>query len=130
MRKAVVMLLMLWLAAGHPLAGSLYAQQSLADLSDFMARVDDVTYADAGGGALTLAGRKIKSRAYGRIGVEEVAAVWQAQSAVNDESKRLKAMRKQLFDGLDAAGKRLVNESTSRATGSSRTSAPTAPASS
>lgn len=83
---------------------------SLADLNDFMTRVDDVTFADAGGGALTLGGRKIKGRGYGRIGVEEIAAVWQAQSGPNAEVKRLKAARKQLVDHLDAEAKRRANE--------------------
>jgi len=82
---------------------------SLADLNDFMARADDVTYSDASGGALTLGGRKIKGRAYGRIGVEEVAAVWQAQSTTNAEVKRLRALRKQLDNSVEARRKQLID---------------------
>lgn len=83
---------------------------SLADLNDFMSRVDDVTYADASGGALTLGGRKMKSRAYGRVSVEEAAAVWQSQSGSNAEAKRLRALRKQLEDSYKANAKQLIDD--------------------
>ena len=64
---------------------------SLADLKRFMASVDDVTYAGRQGGSLTLGGRKIKSRAYRGIRVEDVAAIWQAEHKIQAQLQALEA---------------------------------------
>ena len=53
--------------------------KNLDDLQHFLNQVDDITFAQVKGSSLTLGGRKIRSRQYRGIGVEDVAAIWQSE---------------------------------------------------
>lgn len=55
---------------------------TLDDLKTFMGQIDDLTSAEVRDGRVVLGGRKLQSRPYRRIGVEEVAAVWQSERTV------------------------------------------------
>src|SRR5204863_1662558 len=68
----------------NPDAGYYEAQiTTRQDLDDFLRKVDDLTYAKSDDG-LTLGGRKIKSYTYPTIQVEDVAALWQANTNTVD----------------------------------------------
>lgn len=56
--------------------------QSLDDLQQFMNLVDDVTFVEEENSRLRLGGRKIASRKYQSIRVEEVAAIWQSEKKI------------------------------------------------
>lgn len=64
--------------------------RTLRDLQGFMSAVDDLTYAQKSRGVLTLGGRRrLRPLAagelpYGRIGVEEVAAIWRGQQGLEE----------------------------------------------
>src|SRR5262249_18301879 len=60
--------------------------QSLSDLEQFMSSVDDLTYAQRDGAQLTLGGRRILSRQYRGIRVEDVAAIWQSEQSPEGRS--------------------------------------------
>jgi hypothetical protein len=62
-----------------------YFEQQVAKLEDlaaFMARVDDLTSADKNAEGLLLGGRKILSRSYRAVKVEQVATIWQAEKKI------------------------------------------------
>ena len=52
------------------------------DLDRFMAKVDDLTFTEVVDSDLVVGGRKIKSHPYGKIGVEDVAALWQSEKKI------------------------------------------------
>jgi hypothetical protein len=56
--------------------------ETLDDLQQFMEQIDDLTYAKQEGSGLTLGGRKVQGRSYGRIRVEDVAAIWQSEDKI------------------------------------------------
>ena len=51
----------------------------LASLASFLDQIQDITYARKEGLNLILGGRKLKSRAYGTISLEDIASVWQSE---------------------------------------------------
>lgn len=66
---------------------------SLDDLERFMSQVDDVTFAQAKDSSLFLGGRKILSRNYQGIRVEDVAAIWQSEKKIQEElAEKLNAL--------------------------------------
>lgn len=52
------------------------------DLARFMSEIDDLTYSGLEGNVLVLGGRKIQSRTYRGIRVEDVAALWKSEEAI------------------------------------------------
>jgi hypothetical protein len=48
------------------------------DLENFLQQVDDITFSQTNYSSLTLGGRKIQSRDYQGINVEDIAAIWQS----------------------------------------------------
>ncbi|HEU4766348.1 MAG TPA: hypothetical protein VFS77_03210, partial [Pyrinomonadaceae bacterium] len=56
---------------------------SLDALKRFMEQVDDLAFAQLDEGTLKLGGRKIQSRSYGQISVEDVAAIWQSENKLS-----------------------------------------------
>ncbi len=76
---------------------------SLADFRAFMSQIDDITYARKDGSALVLGGRKLLSRPYRHIRVEDVATVWKSE---NDSSgKRTGSGFSRPSDGLREDGR-------------------------
>ncbi len=63
--------------------------KKLSDLNQFMAKVDDITFAQVIDSDLLLGGRKIKSHSYGKISVEDVAALWQSENKIEKQFKQL-----------------------------------------
>jgi hypothetical protein len=61
------------------------AIKSLDDLERFMNQVDDVTLAQVKDSTLFLGGRKILSRDYQGIRVEDVAAIWQSEKKIQSQ---------------------------------------------
>lgn len=59
--------------------------KNLSDLNQFMAKVDDITFAQVIDSDLLLGGRKIKSHSYGKISVEDVAALWQSEKQIETQ---------------------------------------------
>ncbi len=57
---------------------------SLEDLDRFLERIEDVTYVRREGDRLTLGGRELRSRRYGGLDVEDIAALWQSEAAISD----------------------------------------------
>ncbi len=57
----------------------------LGDLTRFMQQTDDIVFGRQASGSLVLGGRKIMSRSYLNIRVEDVAAIWQSEQADNTE---------------------------------------------
>jgi hypothetical protein len=60
-----------------------YLVRNLADLDQFMAKVDDITFARIAGSNLILGGRKHQARTYRRIRVEDVAALWKSERGLS-----------------------------------------------
>ncbi|MDQ1350493.1 MAG: hypothetical protein QG657_795, partial [Acidobacteriota bacterium] len=61
---------------------------SLESLNNFMSRVDDITFARVeADDKLVVGGRKLRSRSYGRINVEDIAAIWQAEFQLEEQKK-------------------------------------------
>ena len=56
---------------------------NLDDLISFMGKIDDITFARIDDKALVLGGRKILSRKYRGIRVEDIAAIWQAEEKIH-----------------------------------------------
>ncbi|MDJ0531355.1 MAG: hypothetical protein QNJ70_02460 [Xenococcaceae cyanobacterium MO_207.B15] len=63
--------------------------RNLDDLNQFMAKVDDITFAQVTNSKLIVGGRKIQSHSYGKIGVEDVAALWQSEHKIQQEIEQL-----------------------------------------
>jgi hypothetical protein len=63
--------------------------RNLDDLNQFMAKVDDITFAQVINSKLIVGGRKIQSHSYGKISVEDVAALWQSEHKIQQEIKQL-----------------------------------------
>ena len=74
----------------------------LSDLERFMSQVDNLSYADLDGDSVVLGGRKIKSRAYRDIRVEDVAAIWKSEAAVRSKLDRFEARFKALEEEYNA----------------------------
>jgi hypothetical protein len=55
---------------------------TLDGLQSFMDAIDDLTYARLDGSQIILGGRKIQGRTYGRIRVEDIAAIWQSEQKI------------------------------------------------
>ena len=55
------------------------------DFAHFMGQIDDLTYSSLDGNVLVLGGRKIQSRGYRGIRVEDVAAIWKSEEAIGRE---------------------------------------------
>ena len=65
---------------------------SLSVLQDFMERVDNLTFAQIQGTHLVLGGRKLQSRAYKGIQVEDVATLWQSEANIEAKSQEFSAV--------------------------------------
>lgn len=65
--------------------------KSLDDLQLFMNQVEDVTFAQIKGSSLILRGRKILSRDYRGIRVEDVAAIWQSEKKIQTQIAEFEA---------------------------------------
>lgn len=66
--------------------------RSLGDLESLMEQIDDITFARVvDGNLLKLAGRKIRSREYRGIRVEDVAAIWQAEKKIHEQREEFEA---------------------------------------
>src|SRR5262245_29885196 len=63
---------------------------NVADLERFMGQVDDLIYARAEGGPVTVGGRKLRGHKYRGIRVEEIAAVWQSEDKIQRLGNPLK----------------------------------------
>lgn len=63
--------------------------RNLDDLNQFMAKVDDITFAQVTDSKLIVGGRKIQGHSYGNIGVEDVAALWQSEHKIQQEIRQL-----------------------------------------
>ena len=59
--------------------------KTLADLENFMNKIQDITYVEKNNGYLVLGGRKLNSRDYRGIRVEDIAAIWQAEKKIQLE---------------------------------------------
>lgn len=55
---------------------------SLKDFQTFIDKVDDLTYVRLANSKLVVGGRKLQSRDYGKIRVEDVAAIWQSEDKI------------------------------------------------
>jgi hypothetical protein len=55
---------------------------SLADLQNFTAQVNDITYSHRQGNSLLLGGRKIADRPTQNMSVEDIAALWQSEKKI------------------------------------------------
>lgn len=55
---------------------------TLADLQKFVDSVDDLTFIQRQGNKLSLGGRKLQGKSYQSIRVEDIAAIWQSEDAV------------------------------------------------
>jgi hypothetical protein len=76
-----------------------YYEERITDATDFarfMGQIDDLTYSSLEGNVLVVGGRKIQSRGYRGIRVEDVAAIWQSEEAVSREMEALKNRTKAL----------------------------------
>jgi hypothetical protein len=90
-----------------------YSSARIADLNDltgFMAKVQDVTYARLTNEGLELGGRQLLSRVYRGLRIEDIAAVWKAQNALVRESSEFLTRQKRERDDLTAAWNRTLNE--------------------
>ena len=65
--------------------------RGIDDLKRFMNQIDDLTFAQLDENRLRLGGRKIRSREYRGIRVEDVAAVWQAEKKIHEQWEEFKA---------------------------------------
>jgi hypothetical protein len=60
-----------------------YAVRYLGDLEQFMAKIDDITFARMASSSLILGGRKHLAHAYRSIQVEDVAALWKSERGLS-----------------------------------------------
>ena len=74
--------------------------KNLDDLQQFMNQVNDVTFAQVKGSALILGGRKILSRNYQGIRVEDVAAIWQSEKNIQVELAQFEARWQEKLNAL------------------------------
>jgi hypothetical protein len=85
--------------------------KSEADLKDFMNRVDDLTVVRIkSGDTLLVGGRKIKSREHGRITIEDVAAIWQAEYKLDKKIKAFESKWNHRYYRTEAEKKKLEKE--------------------
>lgn len=61
------------------------AIHSLDDFTQFLSKIDDITFAQADGDQLIFGGRKIQSRNARNIQVEDVAAIWQSENKIQQK---------------------------------------------
>ncbi|MEP6913052.1 MAG: hypothetical protein ABI923_09870 [bacterium] len=60
------------------------------DFARFMGQIDDLAYSSLEGNVLVVGGRKIQSRGYRGIRVEDVAAIWKSEEAIAQNMEALK----------------------------------------
>lgn len=65
---------------------------SVADLDSLMQKIDDITYGNIEGKHLVLGGRKILARKYRGVTMEEIAAIWQAESEIQRKNKSIEPL--------------------------------------
>ena len=58
--------------------------RDLAGFQHFMEKIDDITFARLNFDKLIIGGRKLQDGRYGGIRVEDVAAIWQSESKINE----------------------------------------------
>ncbi len=79
--------------------------ENLGEFKNFMESVQTITFAELANSGLLLGGRKLKSREYRGIQVEDVAAVWQAQEQLAGVRRKhegeLKAIHRKWEKKLD-----------------------------
>jgi hypothetical protein len=76
--------------------------RSLDDLSSFMGGIDDVTFARVEPEGLVLGGRKVGDRPYRGVGVEDVAAIWQAERAIHQRLAKFESETKAKVDAFNS----------------------------
>lgn len=67
-----------------------YYEAAITDLASFerfLERIEDVTFASRSSNQLRLGGRKMKSRPYRGIRVEDVAAIWKSENIIAEREK-------------------------------------------
>ncbi|HEX6430144.1 MAG TPA: hypothetical protein VF008_20760 [Niastella sp.] len=83
-----------------------FVVNSVDDLKTFIDKTDDITYASRTDKGLVFGGRKLQNDAYGKVTVEDIAAIWQSES---DIQKNL-ADRESTQDNLEAEYKAKSDE--------------------
>lgn len=66
---------------------------STADLESFLAKVDDLTFVSLEGSGLALGGRRLRERMPRNLRVEDVAALWQSETAVQAIQRKLQDLK-------------------------------------
>ncbi len=74
---------------------------SLQDLTQFMAKIDDITFARIDGNDLAIGGRKIRSQLFRGIRVEDVAAIWQSEEKIQKALESFNAHWKTVWSDYD-----------------------------
>ena len=64
--------------------------KNIGDLKRFMAKVDDITFTEVVDSNLVIGGRKIHGYSYGKISVEDVAALWQSEKKIKTQPFKYK----------------------------------------
>lgn len=70
--------------------------KSIDDLKGFVGQVDDITYAHNDNGNLVLGGRKLFGQSYGKITIEDIAAIWQSEKSIQIKQEQEKNSTSQL----------------------------------
>ncbi|HEV2842599.1 MAG TPA: hypothetical protein VGW39_14850 [Chthoniobacterales bacterium] len=83
---------------------------SQAGLKDFIAKTDDLIFAQASSDGIRLGGRKLLKTAWRNITLEDVAAIWQAEKKIHEDWSALENKWKRRWDELSAYWKKRERE--------------------
>lgn len=84
--------------------------KELKDLQRFMLNNQDVTIAEIDAGVLTIGGRKLKSRDYGNIDLEDIAAIFQSEMEVKRKLDAFEAKWNRVTYYTEEEGERLARQ--------------------
>jgi hypothetical protein len=83
-----------------------YTEMTVGSFTDFQAfinAISDVTYAQIKGDKLLLGGRNFKSRPYGKIKVEDIAAIYQSEESIKQDKNKFDSWQDTRIAELEAS---------------------------
>ncbi|HEX3869724.1 MAG TPA: hypothetical protein VHV77_04725 [Pirellulales bacterium] len=83
---------------------------NLDEFRNWMEKIEDLTFAKRVGSAVEFGGRKYQSRSYRTLKVDDVAAVWQAQSELFHKNKEFEAKLQKEIDDFNTRWRAAASE--------------------
>jgi hypothetical protein len=83
---------------------------SVDELKSFLEKIDDVTYAEKASDGLVFGGRKLQNDKYGKITIEDIAAIWQSEKEIQTNETLLNTRRSELESKREAGRKPIIQK--------------------